>query len=193
MAPRSSPPRMAAGCGASRRREIQIKGDQDPVEHFWVDTYTCPSASSVKEHRTVPAESGTGVGGFSGDGGPATQAQVRHPCCVTVSDQGEIYFLDPMAGRSCGQLPRRISLEPSVPGRTNLPFYSQLGIFRTVSRRPVYGRRSTPADSRVGNPAQSGSSQPLSRLMSSIDLRQADLGCGTSGTPARGHRNQPRG
>lgn len=41
--------------------------------------------------RTI---AGTGQRGFSGDGGPATQAQLNHPTSVALDAQGNVYFVD---------------------------------------------------------------------------------------------------
>jgi DNA-binding beta-propeller fold protein YncE len=40
----------------------------------------------------VQTIAGTGVAGFSGDGGPATQAQLNRPFFITVDDLGNVYF-----------------------------------------------------------------------------------------------------
>jgi len=37
---------------------------------------------------------GTGVGGYSGDGGPAAEAKINHPIDVAVADDNTIYFTD---------------------------------------------------------------------------------------------------
>lgn len=37
---------------------------------------------------------GNGIGGYSGDGGPATSAQINHPMDVTVDGSGNVYFVD---------------------------------------------------------------------------------------------------
>jgi sugar lactone lactonase YvrE len=44
-------------------------------------------------HITVLA--GTGVRGYTGDGGPATAAQIGQPVGLTVDDNGTVYFGDP--------------------------------------------------------------------------------------------------
>ena len=37
---------------------------------------------------------GTGVAGFSGDGGPATSAELNGPSRVSPDNQGNLYFVD---------------------------------------------------------------------------------------------------
>jgi serine/threonine-protein kinase len=52
---------------------------------------------------------GSGVPGFAGDGGPATQAQLYQPAAVAVSEDGDIYIADTMNNRI-----RRIDAETGV-------------------------------------------------------------------------------
>ena len=42
----------------------------------------------------VTTVAGSGYRGFSGDGGPATQARLNHPVAVAVDDQGNLYIAD---------------------------------------------------------------------------------------------------
>lgn len=44
--------------------------------------------------RTIETIAGTGVAGFSGDGGPADQAQINHPRKLTMGPDGRLYFSD---------------------------------------------------------------------------------------------------
>jgi DNA-binding beta-propeller fold protein YncE len=37
---------------------------------------------------------GTGVSGFSGDGGPALEAEITTPAAITVDPSGKVYFAD---------------------------------------------------------------------------------------------------
>ncbi|MGH9660854.1 MAG: IPT/TIG domain-containing protein, partial [Bryobacteraceae bacterium] len=47
----------------------------------------------------VTTVAGNGTGGFSGDGGPATSAQLNSPIAVTVDDAGNLFVLDAANGR----------------------------------------------------------------------------------------------
>ncbi|MFH0947727.1 MAG: hypothetical protein V1833_01840 [Elusimicrobiota bacterium] len=48
----------------------------------------------VDASGTTTTVAGTGVGGYSCDGGPATSAQLNHPIGVAVDDSGNIYIAD---------------------------------------------------------------------------------------------------
>ena len=55
-----------------------------------------PALSSARILSTV---AGTGAWGFSGDGGPATQAMLNWPFLVTIHPSGDLYFADVRNGR----------------------------------------------------------------------------------------------
>src|SRR5438093_4818213 len=44
---------------------------------------------------TITTVAGTGQRGFSGDGGPATQARLDHPWGVAIDGAGNVFFADP--------------------------------------------------------------------------------------------------
>jgi hypothetical protein len=48
----------------------------------------------VTPSGTIETIAGTGVGGYSGDGGPATQAQIYAPIDVESASDGTLYFTD---------------------------------------------------------------------------------------------------
>ena len=48
----------------------------------------------VAPNGTITTVVGTGVAGFSGDGGPATSANINHPIGIVVDAAGNLYFAD---------------------------------------------------------------------------------------------------
>ncbi len=48
----------------------------------------------VDADRTITTVAGTGTAGFSGDGGPATEAHLRNPYGVTLDGSGNLYIAD---------------------------------------------------------------------------------------------------
>ena len=61
---------------------------------------TSPSATITSCGRSTPARgvistlAGTGVAGFSGDGGPATRAQLRQPHSIALGPDGRLLICD---------------------------------------------------------------------------------------------------
>ena len=53
-----------------------------------------PSAMSVSGSSTITTVAGIGTGGYSGDGGQATSAQLYDPFAVAVDAQGSLYISD---------------------------------------------------------------------------------------------------
>jgi len=54
---------------------------------------------SIWAQGTITTIAGTGVGGYSGDGGPAVNAQLSGPAGVAVDANGNVYFTDSNNGR----------------------------------------------------------------------------------------------
>ena len=82
----------------------------------------------IDKSGTITTVAGTGVAGFSGDGGPAAQAQLEYPFGLGITSGGLLYFSD--ATCSCW--------DPAVPGHLRVVKLSD-GTINTVmsSRTPV--------------------------------------------------------
>lgn len=56
-------------------------------------------SANAQSNDIVVTAAGTGVGGFSGDGGPATEAQLYFPYSVAVAPDGTMYYSEPSGAR----------------------------------------------------------------------------------------------
>src|ERR1019366_3221187 len=48
----------------------------------------------VNTSGNISTIAGTGIAGFSGDGGPATAAEINQPVDITIDQSGNLYFSD---------------------------------------------------------------------------------------------------
>ncbi|MEQ1830321.1 MAG: hypothetical protein ABL921_30470, partial [Pirellula sp.] len=64
---------------------------------------------AVAQHWTIENFAGTGIAGFSGDGGPATKAQLNNPFGVVRGPDGAIWFCE-----YSGQRVRRIASDGTI-------------------------------------------------------------------------------
>ena len=76
-------------------------------------------AFGVSSGGTITTIAGTGSAGFSGDGGPATSAQLTVPVGVAVDGQGNVYIADTATPRAQGE-PRRDDHHVRRHGRRGL-------------------------------------------------------------------------
>src|SRR5436190_15845572 len=53
-----------------------------------------PLLASLLSAQSAVTIAGTGVAGFSGDGGPAIQAQINNPYGITIGPDGALYFCE---------------------------------------------------------------------------------------------------
>src|SRR5215471_2069188 len=52
------------------------------------------AAPAQAPQYTITTVAGTGAAGYTGDGGPAKQAQLNSPCKVAVDSSGNLYIAD---------------------------------------------------------------------------------------------------
>ncbi|OQP60611.1 hypothetical protein A3860_32880 [Niastella vici] len=66
----------------------------DNAGNFYISDYSAGVVRKVNSAGIITTIAGTGVPGFSGDGGPATSAQLNHPYGVAFDNAGNIYIPD---------------------------------------------------------------------------------------------------
>jgi gliding motility-associated-like protein len=66
----------------------------DQFNNLYVADYGCNTIRKVNTSGIITTIAGNGTLGYSGDGGPATQAQLRYPCKVGVDNAGNVYIPD---------------------------------------------------------------------------------------------------
>jgi sugar lactone lactonase YvrE len=71
----------------------------DAQGSVYISDYELQTVRKVNPAGTITTFAGTGRGGFSGDGGPATSAQLRYPEGIAVDGSGNVYIADRGNGR----------------------------------------------------------------------------------------------
>ena len=66
----------------------------DGAGNVYIADYANARVRRVSTSGIISTVAGTGTAGFSGDGGPATAAQIRWPCAVAVDAAGSLYILE---------------------------------------------------------------------------------------------------
>ena len=83
------------GVPLSRAVFVAINGlAKDNAGNIYASDQACNIVRKISTTRIVTTVAGNGTPGFSGDGGPATSAQLWYPCQVGVDIAGNIYIPD---------------------------------------------------------------------------------------------------
>src|SRR5204862_1618138 len=96
----------------------------DSQGNLFIADYQNHRIRKIDADGTITTVAGTGVPGLSGDGGPATGAQLNFPIAVAVDNQGKLFIVDTFNRRI-----RNVSPDgtiSTVPGTTDL--LSPLGV-----------------------------------------------------------------
>jgi hypothetical protein len=66
----------------------------DDAGNIYISDYDSSRIRKVDPSGIINTIAGTGVAGFSGDGGPAALAKIHHPTGIVVDGAGNVYFSD---------------------------------------------------------------------------------------------------
>jgi sugar lactone lactonase YvrE len=66
----------------------------DPSGNLFIADYLNNVLRKINPSAVISTIAGTGLAGYSGDGGPATDATLYHPSSITLDKTGAIYFTD---------------------------------------------------------------------------------------------------
>ncbi|MBL8238257.1 MAG: hypothetical protein JNM66_12600 [Bryobacterales bacterium] len=61
---------------------------------LYISDYTNDRIRKVAPNGIITTIAGTGTGGFTGDGGPATAARINGPATIALDSSGDLYFVD---------------------------------------------------------------------------------------------------
>lgn len=64
------------------------------IEMVLIAILTCNASLCGAQVNIITTIAGTGVAGYSGDGGPATTAELNRPCALTLDDTGNVLVCD---------------------------------------------------------------------------------------------------
>ncbi len=89
----------------------------------------------VNTSGVISTFAGTGVSGYTGNGGPATAAKVANPLCITTDPAGNVYFSDQ------GSVVRKVDLSGNITTvvGNGTPGYSGDGFAATAAQINAYG------------------------------------------------------
>ena len=88
-------PAFAGDGGPATQGQLKPQGIAVGVDgSLYVADFSNNRVRRVGPDGTITTVAGTGVGGFAGDGGPATQAQIGSPLGVAVESNGDLYIAD---------------------------------------------------------------------------------------------------
>ena len=83
---------LSSSSGAGLR---QVEGLAiDPQDNLYLTEWLGHTVLKIAPNGTVTTLAGTGAAGFSGDGGPATAAQLYGPTAVAIASDGAVYIAD---------------------------------------------------------------------------------------------------
>ena len=82
------------GAAASATLELPEGVALDATGNIYIADYGCSVVRRVAVDGTITTVAGNGTSGYSGDGGPATSAQLRWPWSVALDATGNLYIAD---------------------------------------------------------------------------------------------------
>lgn len=82
------------GLGSFAGFVLPVAVTQDSDGNTYIGDYSDNRIRKIARDGRVSTVAGTGAAGFSGDGGPATAAQINAPGQITVDASGNLYFVD---------------------------------------------------------------------------------------------------
>jgi hypothetical protein len=103
----------------------------DAQENVYIADFYDHRVRKVSPGGTISTLAGTGAGGFSGDGGPATSARLNGPWGVGVDGQGNVYIGDNQ-NRRVRKVTATAALTMTLGGASKQPLLAQQSITVTA-------------------------------------------------------------
>ncbi|MGD9172257.1 MAG: hypothetical protein PVI97_19725, partial [Candidatus Thiodiazotropha sp.] len=92
---------------ATLNRPVDVK--RGPSDEIYIVEEANHCVRKIDSTGTITTVAGTGLAGFSGDGGLATAATLNHPMAIAISDEGTLFIADERNNRI-----RRVSVDGRI-------------------------------------------------------------------------------